>query len=370
MMMVRWPLQLPKASAYICVAEDDSGSTTSAEDEMMGLTQTFSSFGAPSVEREDHMEEDDNAVAVIDNAKPRDLMSIPLATLRTLLACLDDTYVANPRRVPYFTANQLLDVESDRSLVFIQVAQLLAHQLPLQLEPSELFENISSLDCFLFEPYLPSFEDPLGLIFLSLFPRGEACDLQTCATLSENLSVSAAASKPILRPGTRPLSTGGQASQKESSFSIPPSRMLVQRADNLMEISSAALKFWEELGLAPCSGPKNVRAFCVFPMSQMIQRAAENFLQTISGTYQSFRLGSHSVGDELDEFSDGLVPVKFEGSSMEDNMKRIDEVCEQLGMSTVGYIRDGCANSQNRRTAVESIGLSRIRCRLYCQSVR
>ena len=338
MMMVRWLLKLSKASANISIAEDDSGSTTSTEDEMMGLTQTFGSFGAPSAEAEDHMEEVDNVVGVSDSVKPQDLMSIPLATLRTLLACLDDTYVANPRRVPYFTANQLLDVESDRNLVFIQAAQLLAHQLPLQLEPSELFENISSLDCFLLDPYLPSFEDPLGLIFLSLFPRGEACDLQTCATLSESLSVSAAASKTILRPATKPLGTGGQAPQREFTFSIPPSRILVQRADNLMEISSVALKFWEELGLAPCSGPKNVRAFCVFPMSQMVQRAAENFLQTISGTYQSFRLGSHSVGDELDEFSDGLVPVKFEGSSMEDNMKRIDEACEQLGMSRWSYI--------------------------------
>ena len=70
----------------------------------------------------------------------------------------------------------------------------------------------------------------------------------------------------------------------------------------------------------------------------MIQRAAENFLQTISGTYQSFRLGNHSVGDELEDFSDGLVPVKFEGDSMEDNMKRMDEACEQLGMAKFSYL--------------------------------
>lgn len=98
-----------------------------------------------------------------------------------------------------------------------------------------------------------------------------------------------------------------------------------------MEISTPALHFWEELGLAPVSGSKNVTAFCVYPDHDAMRLSVSTFLDTLGISYQSCKLGLHVRGSGLQHFQQGLVPVPIKDSSPSQILQSITSVCELLG---------------------------------------
>ena len=87
----------------------------------------------------------------------------------------------------------------------------------------------------------------------------------------------------------------------------------IQRIGVMTDISSSAISFWEELGLSPRSGPKNINAFCVFSMKEYLVRPVKTFLEMMKGTYQVCNLGKHTLDDPQSPYPHGLVPVPNNG---------------------------------------------------------
>ncbi|MCJ1245369.1 mediator of RNA polymerase II transcription subunit 13 [Trapelia coarctata] len=214
---------------------------------------------------------------------------------------------------------------------FIQVAQIVADQLTA-LDPT--FET-SSL-----EPATrskkPQYEDPLGSIVPALFPQSESCTLESCASTGETHRGVIAPPKVVIRPLQRRVdSIRGSADHAPSSasiFNLDTPNVRVLRGDSLMELSATGLHFWEELGLNPCLGPKSITGYCVYPHTEMIHRGVASFMDLMSMTYQSLRLGTHLWGHEtMSEFSEGFVSVALSNDGMVISPSSIDAVCERLG---------------------------------------
>ncbi|TKA67059.1 hypothetical protein B0A55_10410 [Friedmanniomyces simplex] len=126
---------------------------------------------------------------------------------------------------------------------------------------------------------------------------------------------------------------------------VPPPYVRVQRGSDTYEMLPPALDFWEPLSLAPTNGPKDVRAYCVYPLNEDLQRLTDNFLRDLGIRYENCKLGSHAYirnvdeNDHLDEYEDGLAPVELgEDDSIEGAMRAYAGACTKLGefLATVG----------------------------------
>ncbi|MCJ1392871.1 mediator of RNA polymerase II transcription subunit 13 [Xylographa bjoerkii] len=217
---------------------------------------------------------------------------------------------------------------------YIQVAQILADQLLA-------YSKADSYDEFFPELGAPNscvgvpIEDPLRRILGGLFPCDEICTLEACASLFEVPRGNGPLPKTVARPVQRKQgSVRGLHDVPSCPFitSLVIPNIRVTRGDTLMDISSTALEFWEELGLSPCVGSKDVAAFCIYPQTEMVHRGSASFMKLASSTFQSLRLGAYSCGSEtLKEFPGGLVPVALTAHDIEGAMQEIDAVCEYLG---------------------------------------
>jgi mediator of RNA polymerase II transcription subunit 13 len=97
------------------------------------------------------------------------------------------------------------------------------------------------------------------------------------------------------------------ATRLNNPFSIPPPRLEVRRSDTKLTISSAAIAFWENLGLGPSNGGKDVHAVCVYPNTDGVAGYASIFLDQIRSVYESARLGGHDRVTSKD-LTNGLLP--------------------------------------------------------------
>lgn len=115
-------------------------------------------------------------------------------------------------------------------------------------------------------------------------------------------------------------------------FPLPSPHMRVRKSEALWDLLPPAVAFWEPLGLEPASGPKNVMAYCVYPSSDGLEGPVSNFLDSIGSTYESCKLGTHTRGDDLEDVSNGLVPVKFSADpSLDAVTEALSDRCQQLG---------------------------------------
>ncbi|MCJ1405503.1 mediator of RNA polymerase II transcription subunit 13 [Xylographa trunciseda] len=217
---------------------------------------------------------------------------------------------------------------------FIQIAQILADQLLAYAKADDHDEFFPDLGATVACHGVP-FEDPLRDILGGLFSHDEICTLEACAGLSEVPRGTCLIPKTVPRPVQRKQDSVRGPHDVPSCPSISSlisPNLRVARGDTLMDISSTALQFWEELGLSPCMGSKDVTAFCVYPQTEMVQRGSASFMKLVSSTFQSLRLGAYSCGSKmLDEFPEGLVPVSLNAHDIEGAMQEIDAVCEYLG---------------------------------------
>ena len=151
------------------------------------------------------------------------------------------------------------------------------------------------------------------------------------------------------RPIAQPRRAGKQlTTQSESSpltsdqysstttFKIPPPHVHVHRAETVLEISPVALKFWETFGFGPCSGPKNVIGFCIFPAGDAMVDAVDDFMERVGATYDSCRLGSYVRGN-IDDITGGMVgaqlPLRQTGElELGPIMQSIRDACMKLGI--------------------------------------
>ena len=91
----------------------------------------------------------------------------------------------------------------------------------------------------------------------------------------------------------------------------------IQRVGTMTDIASSAIPFWEELSLGPQSGPKNVNAFCIFPMKEYLVRPVKTFLEMMKSAYQVCNLGKHTLNDPQPPYPHGLVPIPNDGETFD-----------------------------------------------------
>lgn len=249
----------------------------------------------------------------------------------------DDHKLSSDRSCLLTPSRKAADRYQGNDQSFIQLAQITAEQWTLlpEIQGSLLNETIRDL---VESSKLPTrcLEDPLSHILPTIFPRSEQCNLEACLSIDDYPSVIPSVSKSVAKPiSKREMIQSSQDPDKGTKdvFLIPPPNILVQRGSTMMEVSPTALSFWEQLGLEPSAGPKDVRALCIYPESQMMRRNVEAFLETIGSTYQSMRLGDHNRRSVVG-FADGLVPVQLDGSTIEQTAESLEEICERLGRLT------------------------------------
>jgi len=171
-----------------------------------------------------------------------------------------------------------------------------------------------------------------------VMPSAERCDVVRLALVREPPSRTAAAPSK-LRPGQpRPPQRSEGASLGPDIIPMAAPYTRVKRSQETYEMLPPALDFWQPLSLAPSNGPKDVRAFAVFPLNEDLQKLVEAFLRDVGTVYETCRLGSHvstrnvQGNNELDDYEDGLAPVELGGEETVDAaLSAYCSTCVELG---------------------------------------
>lgn len=133
-----------------------------------------------------------------------------------------------------------------------------------------------------------------------------------------------------------------------ATFALPAPHLQVRRADSKLTVLPSAIPFWENLGLGPSKGGKDIKAVCIYPDGEGMAENIDAFLEHTRSAYESGKLGSHDRFTHTD-IPKGLVPIDFgEGSnlSVADHqavLVRINEASTKLG----GLLASGSAQDAN-----------------------
>ncbi|KAI9770655.1 MAG: mediator of RNA polymerase II transcription subunit 13 [Geoglossum umbratile] len=176
---------------------------------------------------------------------------------------------------------------------------------------------------------------------METFTGATQCNLNSYAIVEDAPPETPLVTRNSMRPIPQPKRTNSTlksevaaSSSSNYIFKIPPPHLQVQRAENPLQVLPPALYFWETFGFGPCSGSKDVIAFCVHPSGEGVKESAGVFLDKISSVYESCRFGSHVRG-EVDKFKEGLVAVRLldtsAGADVEAAVRTVKDTCVQLG---------------------------------------
>lgn len=232
----------------------------------------------------------------------------------------------------------------------IAVAQIITDQIVLATLDILQEDNHSHEKCD------TSNEGPLSpgnliqTVVKELFSKTVDCDLLKYATIQDIFPDISQASKgqprAIPRRTNGPYGQGGDGagSLGHLLYPIGPPHIRVRRADALWDLLPPALSFWEPLGLAPTSGPKNIVTYCIYPHSETLGARVENFLDNIGIVYEGCKLGNHIRGDSIAGSEAGLVPSRMSSPvSMRAALRTVRDTCVQLGKalaSSYSEVRD------------------------------
>lgn len=155
-------------------------------------------------------------------------------------------------------------------------------------------------------------------LMYAIAKAAESCfkNIATC-TLQSYLEIQGT---PILnqahRLTPRPVPNSKTAHMLDTSrlnnpFSIHPPQLEVQRSETKLSIQPSAIHFWENLGLSPSQGSKDISAVCVYPNFDGVAESASTFLEQMRSTYESSRLGSHERLTSKD-LPDSLIPFSVD----------------------------------------------------------
>ncbi|KAG9232323.1 mediator complex subunit 13 C-terminal-domain-containing protein [Amylocarpus encephaloides] len=147
---------------------------------------------------------------------------------------------------------------------------------------------------------------------------------------------------PVLNQGLRlpprPINqrTGSTAelARANNPFPINPPQLELRRSDSKLSVLPSAVNFWENLGLGPSGGNKDIQSVCVYPNIEGVRSSAAGFLKQIGTTYESFRLGSHEAlkSKDLDK---GTIPFPLDSDNQSPaynfhNMANLRETASRL----------------------------------------
>lgn len=168
-------------------------------------------------------------------------------------------------------------------------------------------------------------------------PEAAYCDLADLALAKDAPARQATVPGKISQGQPRPPQRLDNIPTGPDMFPLPAPYIRLHRGTDTWELLPACIPFWEPLGLGPAAGPKHLRAFCVFPFNEDLQRLVDQFLRDVGTAYESCKLGTHihlrNVSElEQDNFKDGLAPVELsEDASLESVLRAYAATCTDLG---------------------------------------
>lgn len=253
-----------------------------------------------------------------------------------------------------------LDICVGKDASFIHVAQMVAHQAISgtdTLRASTICSpQIDSLDTTGMRQH---FEKALACVSSRWGKISKQCTLKDFVNLDDHDALNVLRDRyPSQHNPPRPLyPRKAHPLIDQAVFKLEAPYTCVQRTGTPIDIAATALRFWEELSLAPSCGHKNVVAFCVCPL-ESVQEQVLTFLKMMEGAYQSCNLGLHDLG-EL-ERSSGLFPAPMGKGGPGDPFPGFYLACEGVGSTlsrlnlrggnTVIYMVNPFPNGQHRPT--------------------
>ncbi|KAF3904009.1 hypothetical protein AA313_de0204773 [Arthrobotrys entomopaga] len=154
-----------------------------------------------------------------------------------------------------------------------------------------------------------------------------------------------------LLPMNRPKSSS-DAVGPSLLFRIGPPHIHIHRNATLpngaIESLPPTLHFWDTFGLAPHSGPKDMLMACIFPMESGLNNTAKAYLDGLSTTYESCRLGETLlVNTKL--ILDGLCAISLQVQEKAQSLKEgvmLRKFCEGIAKlgETLAEIEDELQN--------------------------
>lgn len=293
--------------------DSDGASQVSEQDDTSHATNDLSLFSNLGVKRKWENEDGDDMASTFD-ALAMELehsASTPQSISGSQIPLLEadpadwslTTYFMSPE--PDIQSNTLSDLER------IATAQILADQAvsgTLQIPKSAAAETpFTSNSTFTTRELMSS----VARAAKSCLREINSCnmrsflEIQGIPVLNQGLRLPP---RPIVNPRAP---TTVDAAKANNPFPIPPPQLEVRRSDTKLSVLPAAITFWENLGLGPSNGPKDVSAVCVYPNFDGVAANADIFLDQMRSVYECSRLGSH---DRLvtKDLTDGLMPFIVE----------------------------------------------------------
>ena len=217
---------------------------------------------------------------------------------------------------------------------YLHVAQLLADHSSLQnvdslSRPSTALSALLKRTSQVTKSQSDTFESAL----YRNFPSITQCDLKHFASIGKgNLDqIPTSSSQTVGKQLSAHLQMSSLQEEPDQLFMINTPLLRVQRMETQMDISTSALPFWEELGLAPASSEKDVIAFCICPESAFVEEQVIFFLESVRSTYQSHKLGTHRLGLGTAGYEDAFVPVTARTDGTESSLDDLFDACGNLG---------------------------------------
>jgi mediator of RNA polymerase II transcription subunit 13 len=225
---------------------------------------------------------------------------------------------------------------------FINVAQIVAEQLAagfingsnkaVDISGSSILSNGVQTD-----PNATDLKTIMAAV-RSCFTTMSHCDLLRWLCVQE-----AAPEKPNIPKGHPPVPQKKAlipGLQTSDGIQVPmttltplgPPHVRVRRNEGLWDVLPPALPFWEQLGLAPAVGRKNVMAFCVYPGSEDLRSQIGIFMDYLGAAFESCKLGAHVRATQIGAFKDGMVPVQLSAEhTLQTAVRAVREACVELG---------------------------------------
>ncbi|KAL1584133.1 hypothetical protein WHR41_07262 [Cladosporium halotolerans] len=199
------------------------------------------------------------------------------------------------------------------------------------------------------------------------FPTSNTCDIPSLALVREPLQFprpqppqTAVSTPSQARHPPRPPPRADTATLGPDILPLNTSHVRIRRGEGMWEMVATSLSFWESLGLAPVSGGKDTRHFCIAPDSSTLALAVSGFLHDLKAMYECCKFGSMAIGSEaLGEITaqsadiDAITSVTSDGAS-ELSMMSVFQAYEQAS-AALGTELASIALDDPGRTLVVSI---------------
>ena len=166
-----------------------------------------------------------------------------------------------------------------------------------------------------------------------LFHMVRDCDLQTMASVQEATPESSLTKAPQ-RPVLQRKQTESSSSYNNSIFRLTPPHVKVQRSEKVLHVLPPAVRFWETLGLAPFSGPKDLLGYCIYPSTLRTEKAIVQFFECLAIVYENRKLGAHEIDASGANSGGCLFPYELDNDAgLADSVKTIQSTCIDVGTS-------------------------------------